>query len=108
MDADRKRFTIHKRDLLVNKEKIKKLLDEKGMEYSELHKKAEDRYGLDITYKAYMNLLSNRSTWKLVYAWATAEILDVDIKDIFDIVDVDVDKVVEERKKWEEKYYTKN
>lgn len=102
-----KLYTIHKKDLHINKDRVKKLLDEKGMEYMELYRKAEDKYGLDITYKTFMNLLSNRSTWKLIYAWAIADMLNVEIYEIYDMVEIDQNKAVEERKEWEKKYINK-
>lgn len=105
MKVGDKFYTIHAKEVKLNKNKLKAILDAKGMEYTELHLKAHKKYGLDITYRAFMNQLSNRSTWKLTYAWIICEIINKDITDVFELVDVDVDKTKQEKKKWEEKYY---
>ena len=45
-----------------------------------------------------MSLLDNRSTWKLVYAWAIVSTLNIKYEDIFDLVTIDVGKCLEKRK----------
>lgn len=96
--------TIHKKEMILNKRKLKSILDKKRMDYIEFHSKVVDAYGLDLSYKGFMSLLSNRSTWKLLYAHAMSDVLSVELKDIFEIVDIDVDKAVKEKEKWKEKY----
>ena len=96
--------TIHGKEIIIDKDKLKKILDERGLEYIEFHRKIEDDYKLDLSYKGFMSLLSNRSTWKLLYAHAIATALDIDYRDIFVVVDVDIDKTKNEKKKWKEKY----
>lgn len=96
--------TIHKKEMLLNKDKLKDILDKKGMEYIELYEKTVDRYGLDLKYKGFMSLLSNRSTWKLLYAHAIADVLNVDYMEVFDIVDIDVKEVAKAKQEWKEKY----
>jgi len=96
--------TIHEKEMLLNKDKLKKILDNKGMEYIELHERIAEKYGLDLSYKGFMSLMSNRSTWKLLYAHAIADILNVNYMEIFEVVDVDVEKVKKAKEKWKEKY----
>jgi hypothetical protein len=103
----KKPYTIHETEILLNKDKLKVILDRKGMEFIELHRKVSDKYGLDITYKGFMSLLGNRSTWKLLYAYAIADVLLIDIKDVFDIVAVDVEKVKKEKAEWKKQYQNK-
>jgi len=100
----RKAHTIHKRDILLNKKNLKDILDSKGMEFKELHGIIADVYGLDLTYKGFMSLVSNQSTWKLIYAWAIVDVLSLSISDIFDVVDIDVEKKALEKEKWKQKY----
>ena len=98
---------LHKTDIKLNKERLKKILDSKGMGYNELHEKISDpngKFGLDITYKGFMSLMSNRSSWKLLYAHAITEVLNISINDIFDVVKVDTDKLKREKEEWKEKY----
>ena len=102
-----RRPTIHEKEILLNKDNLKKILDSKDLEYIELHKRIVDKYGLDLTYKGFMSLLSNRSTWKLLYAWAIIDVLIINMTDIFDIVDIDVAKKTKEKKLWKEKYQNK-
>ena len=97
-------FTLHEKDIVLNKGKLKNILDSKGLSYIDFYEKVVDAYGLDISYKGFMSLLSNRSTWKLLYAWAIVDVLGITIKDIFEIVDVDVNKLVKEKEEWKRKY----
>jgi hypothetical protein len=101
---------LHKTDIRLNKDKLKEILDSKGLGYIELHEKVSDpngKFGLDITYKGFMSLLSNRSTWKLIYAHAITDILNISTSDIFDIVKVDTEKLAKEKEEWKEKYQNK-
>lgn len=104
MKANGKYYIIHEKEIMLDRDKLKNILDSKGIDYTQFHDEVTNGYGLDMTYKGFMNLLSNRSTWKLIYAWAIAEYLQVEIKDIFNMVEIDVSKAVSKRKKWEEKY----
>lgn len=99
--------SLHKKDVILNKDKLKAILDSKGMSYIDFYEKVSDVYGkewLDLTYKGFMSLMSNRSSWKLLYAVAMTDTLDVKIREIFDIIDVDIEKKAKEKKKWKEKY----
>lgn len=97
-------FTLHEKDIVLNKGKLKNILDSKGLSYIDFYEKVVDAYGLDISYKGFMSLLSNRSTWKLLYAWAIVDVLGITVKDIFEIVDVDVNKLAKEKEEWKRKY----
>jgi hypothetical protein len=99
--------TLHKKDIVLNKNKLKDILDSKGMSYIELHDKVTDpngKFGLDITYKGFMSLLSNRSTWKLIYSHAITEVLYITTNDVFEVIDIDIEKKVREKEEWKEKY----
>lgn len=98
------RFTIHEKDIVLNKDKLKDILDKRGMTFTVFWENVVDEYGLDLTYKGFMSLMSNRSSWKLLYAFAMTDVLNINISDIFDVVDVNVDKKLEEKKAWVEKY----
>ena len=98
---------LHKTDIVLNKNRLKGILDRKGMGYIELHEKISDpngKFGLDITYKGFMSLLSNRSTWKLIYAHAITDVLNIGINDIFDVIKVDTEKLAKEKEEWKRKY----
>lgn len=95
---------LHKKDIVLNKKKLKAILDRQGIDYTELHERVVDTFGLDLTYKGFMSLMSNRSSWKFLYAIAIIDVLKVDKYEIFDIVDVDIDKKIRQKKEWMEKY----
>lgn len=104
-------FTIHEKEIIVNRDKLKTILksknvegSDKGMSYLDLHEKISTKYGLDITYKGLVSLLNNRSTWKLLYAYAIIDVLSIGIDDIFEVIEIDVDKKVIEKEIWKEKY----
>lgn len=96
--------TIHKKEISLNKKKLKSILDAKGLEYIQLHKKIERKFGLDLKYVSFMSLLDNRVTWKLLYAHAIVDALQIQYDDIFEIVDVNVEEKLEEKITWKEKY----
>jgi hypothetical protein len=96
--------TIHGKEAILNKDKLKNILDRRGLEFADLHYDISEAYGLDLSYKGFMSLVQNRSAWKLLYAWAIADYLDIEIKDIFEIVDIDVKKKKKEKEEWKEKY----
>lgn len=100
----RRASTIHSTDVEINKKKLKEILDRRGLEYIELYRRAVEKFGLDISYKGFMQLLSNNSSWKLLYAWAITDILLIKMEDVFDIIKVDVEKKALDREIWKEKY----
>lgn len=100
-------ISLHKKDIKLDKRKLKEILDSKGMSYIDFYEKVSNIYGeewLDLTYKGFMSLMSNRSSWKLLYAVAMVETLNIRIKDVFEIVDIDIEKKVKEKERWKEKY----
>jgi len=97
-------ISLHEKDIILNKNKLKNILDKKGLSYIDFHAKVIDVYGLDLTYKGFMSLLANRSSWKLLYAYAITDVLNIEIKDIFDVIDVDIDKKAKEKEEWKRKY----
>ncbi|UUV46833.1 transcriptional regulator [Bacillus phage vB_BanS-Thrax4] len=86
-----RKFLIHDKDIKLNKSKLDAILDSQKMDYTELHDKICKQFGLKISYKGFMNILSNRNSWKFLYAYALCELLKVTSNDIFELVDVDVD-----------------
>ncbi|MFS0905703.1 hypothetical protein AB3N02_21905 [Priestia aryabhattai] len=100
----RKPYTIHGTDILINKDNLKDILDSRDMEFKELYYKVATKYKLDITYKSFMSLMDNRATWKLLYAWAIVDTLGVGMLDIFDVVEIDIEKKIEEKEKWKDQF----
>ena len=95
---------LHRKDVILNRDNLRVILDKKDLTYIQLYESVADKYGIDLTYKGFMSLMSNRSSWKLLYAIAIIDTLKVDVGDIFDIVDVDIEKKVKDKKVWREKY----
>lgn len=101
---NRKPYTIHGTDVQLNRDALKEILDKRGMEYKTFFYKLKDEYELDMEYKGFMSLLQNRSAWKLIYAWGMADVLKVDIKDIFEKISVDVEAKKLEKEQWNKQY----
>lgn len=101
---NKKPYTIHGQDVHLDKVRLKEILDSKGLEYQQLFYKMKEEYDLDMSYKGFMSLTTNKSAWKLVYAWALAESLDVDIRDIFSKVKVDKEAKKQEKAVWNKAY----
>lgn len=104
LEEKRKAHTIHDTEIVLNKKKLKEILDGRGMGYMELHIKIVDTYGLDLSYKGFMSLLSNRATWKLLYAHVIAETLKINYMEIFELISVDVNEVMEQKEVWKARY----
>jgi|InoplaM3PM_1038569.scaffolds.fasta_scaffold00938_2 hypothetical protein len=99
--------TIHKKEIIINRDKLSAVLERRGMGHKELWTKIHEKYGLDISYKGFMSLIWNKNTWKLLYAHAISDVLLVDYRDIFEVVDIDVDKKKKEKEEWKAKYQKK-
>lgn len=99
---------IHKKDISLNRHKLKNILNTKKMNITELYNRAQKDYGLSLSYKSFTHQLANKTTWKLLYAWVIAKILDSKIEDIFEIIEVDIEEKKKEKEEWKEKYEKKN
>lgn len=99
-----RKVALHGKDVKVNKKKLKEILDNRAMSYTELHDKIVKEYKLDLHYKSFMSLLVNRNSWKLLYAYAIVDVLNIKLSDIFDVVDVNITKKAKEKEEWKEKY----
>ncbi|PGO60626.1 hypothetical protein [Priestia megaterium] len=104
-DGRKKPYTIHGTDMVLNKDNLRRILDEKSYKFKDLYDMICHQYDLDLTYNSFMgNMISNRATWKLHYAWAIVQVLHIDIPDIFDIVRINVPEKAKEKEEWKEKY----
>lgn len=96
--------TIHKKEIILDKWELDRILKLRKMQYKELWRRASLKYGLDLTYKGFMSNLSNNTTWKLLYAHAICDILDIHYMEIFSVIDVDVKEKAKEKEEWKQKY----
>lgn len=101
---------LHEKDIILNKDKLKDILSQRGLTFISVFEKMKEKYGIDIEYKGFMNLIDNRSSWKLLYAYALIDVLSLDssdkmsIDDLFTVIDVDIDKKIQQKKDWNKKY----
>lgn len=61
-------------------------------------------YGMDLSYNALGSMIRGHNSWKLTYAWVVSQILGATIDDLFILIDIDVDKKIEDTLEWQEKY----
>ena len=92
----------NKKEVVLNKKMFNYYLGD--YKYKDIWHDMTTVYGIDISYNGFCSMIRGLNTWKLTYAWVLAEILHVRVEDIFMLVDVDVDKKIEERKEWQKKY----
>ena len=102
-----RKVSLHEKDVLLNRDRLIEVLDSQGMNHKDLYHKITEKYGLDISYKGFMNLITNRSSWKLLYAYTIIEVLSINLRDIFEMVDINIDKKIKEKEKWKSKYQNK-
>lgn len=100
----KKPYNIHKINIVINNEKLVDIMEGRSMDYTILHDLMVGKYGLDLSYKGFMNLVYNRSTWKLIYAWAISDIIGCDMKEIFEKVELDREEEIEKRKRMNKTY----
>ncbi|RFU63679.1 hypothetical protein D0469_19325 [Peribacillus saganii] len=67
----------------INKKKFTSLIDEKQWTAKEFHDRWKSKYGFSMKYNNFMELLNNKVNWKLVYAFAIAEMLEININELF-------------------------
>lgn len=79
----------HKVNTVINEDKLKFLLQQRGWTYKELVERLRNRYGVEIKYKGLVPLFSNKANWKLLYAYILCDLLEVNINDLFDLVESD-------------------
>lgn len=95
---------VHKTDVVIDRKKLKAILDSKGLEYVDLYDKVVAEFGLDLTYKGFMSVIAGKATWKLLYAYAVANVLNVEIMDIFELVKTGVKKAEKPEKRVKRRY----
>ena len=71
------------------KAKIKKyiiddFLNLQGMNMTELHELLATNYSFEFGYKAFNKLVNNKVSWKLDYAFALSEIMEVSVNELFE------------------------
>lgn len=77
-----------KYEVLLNRGNLDRYLAAKDLNITKLRDKLEEE-GIIISYTTLTNLLYNANTWKLTYAVMICKILDLEIFDIFDIVETE-------------------
>ncbi|MFQ3543523.1 hypothetical protein Q7A53_05505 [Halobacillus rhizosphaerae] len=95
---------LHEKSVVLDRKKLDEIMEKKGLDYTLLHNKLVENYGIDMAYKSFMNLMYNRISWKLIYAWVLADSLNKSMYDLFEIVDVDVKKKEKLNEEWKRKY----
>ena len=96
--------TIHKMDMHINKEKLERIMKNQELTFVELHSRAVTNFGLDLSYKGFMSLLYNQSTWKLLYAYVIQEVLDVPFTEFFELVEIDVEGRKRQKEEFKNRY----
>jgi hypothetical protein len=73
----------HSVEVVIDTEKFKTLLN--GKSVTQFHKELIEEWGLDFKYKFFSSLVKNKqpSSWYLLYGYAIAKQLNVDITDLF-------------------------
>lgn len=99
-----RKHTIHKTDVVLDRESLDSVMFSKDLDFVGLHDSLVTGYGIDLTYKGFMSLISNRSSWKLIYAVVLIDYLGVELDSIFHMIDIDIDKKLEEKRAWVKKY----
>jgi hypothetical protein len=71
-------------DAKLNRQRFQNLIGKEEWTAKEFHERWTTKYGFTIKYNNFMELLNNNVSWKLVYGFAIADMLSVDINDLFE------------------------
>lgn len=73
-------------DAKLNRTKLSLIIGKKQWTAKELYNRWKVRYGAKMGYTSFMELLNNNVGWKLSYAFALSEMLEVDIYELFEFI----------------------
>jgi hypothetical protein len=75
----------HNVQVIFNKTRLDELLVEKEINYTTFHKELVEKWGLDLKYGSFMNIISNKVESLLIYPYTIADFLGVDVEEIIKI-----------------------
>lgn len=82
-------------DAKINRQKFQSLIGRKKWTAKEFHERWVGVYGFKMRYTNFMELINNNVSWKLVYALAISEMLEVNVGELFDFIkDEDIEKII--------------
>lgn len=70
-------------EAVINEELIAVLMVRNKWTVKYFHEELTEKYGLHIGYKMFVKLMKNKYTWKLTYALALCDFLDMDVRELF-------------------------
>jgi hypothetical protein len=70
-------------DAKLNRQKFQSLIGQKNWTAKEFHTRWKKNYGFAMRYNNFMELVNNNLNWKLLYAFAIADMLEVSIDELF-------------------------
>lgn len=82
----------HGTEILINETQLNLALKNKQWNKRELHDRINMKYDLDLKYRGFMNTLQNKNQWKLIYAYAIADLLEKPIEELFYIDEANKDE----------------
>ena len=71
-------------DAKLNRTRFQNLINEKRWNAKEFWDRWTDKYGIIMGYNNFMELINNNVSWKLVYAISIADMLDVEVSELFE------------------------
>jgi hypothetical protein len=83
----------HGKEMILNEAKVKNALQNKKWTFKELYERINVKYELDLKYRGFMNTIKNKNQWKLIYAYAIADLLEVPVEELFEVKEVESDEL---------------
>lgn len=78
-------YRYEKKEMILDKEKLNQLLHENKLNNLQLLQTLHDKHGIELSYKGFNSLINNHNSWKLVYAYALCDVLNIKIEELFKI-----------------------
>lgn len=97
-----RKINQNEKEVVLDRAKFDSYLGEYS--YKSIWHDMQTVYGMDLSYNALGSMIRGQNTWKLTYAWVVSQILGTTIDDLFVLVDIDVDKKIQETIEWQRKY----
>lgn len=97
-----RKINENEKEVVLDRLKFDSYLD--GNSYKDVWREMKAVYGMDLSYNALGSMIRGQNTWKLTYAWVVSQILGTTIEDLFVLIDIDVDRKIQETIEWQKKY----
>lgn len=86
----------NKMEMFIKRDKVDSFRHKKRWTNVDLLERLQKCYGIDLKYKGFASLLDNCGSWKLLYAYALSDLMELSIYELFEMKETKQKKLSEE------------